>query len=173
MKGSCRSGKVWKGEIIGRTEWTRNGFYHLMSTEGTLILFGLMKFCKNLKRKECENCHTLPAVLQGELPLHNRMEGPCVISSFGGPSAFPTSSPLETYVKIAKPQPKNICEFPPWDGKWRWAATGIFSPPSSQTMPAKLKPPRWEQLQELYHSPKQSSALGQARNIQNSSCTTQ
>lgn len=52
-----------------------------MSTEGTLILFGLMKFCKSLKRKECENCHTLVAILQGMLPLHNRMEGPCVVSS--------------------------------------------------------------------------------------------
>lgn len=52
--------------------------------------------------------------------------------------------------------------------KWRWAATGIFSPSSPQMMRAKLKPPCWEQLQkELCHSPKQSSALGQARNMLN------
>lgn len=133
-----------------------------------------MKFCKNLKGKECESCHSLPAFFRGVFALHKHMEGPHEVPSLIGLTAFPTSSPLETYVSIIKPQTKNICEFPPRAGKWRWAATGIFSPSSPQIMPAKLKPPCWEQLQkELCHSPKQSSSLGQARNILNYSCIIQ
>lgn len=37
----------------GRTERTRNWLCHLMSTGGTLIPFGLMKFYKNLKGNTC------------------------------------------------------------------------------------------------------------------------